>query len=68
MPQIFASAGIQREQTIGEKICALPVTAIKIVGRRAEWKIGDRALLVYGDFAPRIDSTDASPGILGHVS
>src|SRR5581483_10725542 len=61
MPQAFASSGVESKYAIAEKIRADPIRAVKIVSRGAEREIGDAALFINRDLAPRVRAADVLP-------
>jgi hypothetical protein len=65
VPEIFAGAGIESKQAIGKEIGADAVRSVEIIGGRAQGEIGDSALLIDRDLAPRIGAAYVLPGIRG---
>src|SRR3982074_759948 len=63
MPQAFAGAGIERQQTVTEQIGSVTIGAIKVVLRAGGRRIHDAALLVDRELAPHIRPAHALPGI-----
>ena len=52
MPQALAGACVEREQTVGEKVGAVPIRAVEVVGRRSGWDIDDATFIVDGHLTP----------------
>src|SRR5689334_17989658 len=63
MPQPAPCRRIEREQTIGEEVCAFAIAAPEIKGCRPCGQKDDAAPRVYADAAPRIRAADALPRI-----
>lgn len=53
MPEIFAVAGIKREQEIGVQLRALAIGAVEIAGWRPERKESDAVLPIDSQILPR---------------
>src|SRR5689334_15271987 len=63
MPQTFACAGIQSQNTVTIQAHAWSVGTIIIISRRAQREISYAAFLIYRYFAPGVYCTNVFPGI-----
>ena len=64
VPEPLPGAGIQREQGVAEEIAADAIGAVVVIGRRAGREVGDAALFVHRNFAPRVGAAGVFPRVL----
>ena len=63
MPQTFAGARVEREQTVAEEVCAGAIGAIEVVLGTAGRDIDDAACFVDRELRPRVGAADCLPCI-----
>ena len=64
MPQRLSGACIQREQAVAEQVAADAIGAVVVIGGRAGGEVGDAALFVDRDLAPRVGAARIFPRVL----